>query len=248
MIAESLPFDAAAVIAAEGARLSAAARATGLDAPVAHLPGWRVRHLVAHTTGVHRWATRVITERSMDVPGIEQAPLDGDGLLDHFDEGIPLLLAALAATDPDASVPNFHPGTPSTIRFWWRRQAHETGVHRWDAEAAAPDATHAPMDDALALDGIDELLTGFATRGSGHGLARAVTVAAGGRAWRMTPSADKPGRLTAERLAAMPADADIAGPPTDVVLALWKRLPSDHPTLHFGGVDATAFLAGRLTP
>ena len=248
MVADSLPFNAASVIAAEGARLSATARASGLDAPIAHLPRWRVGDLVAHTAGVHRWATRVITERSMDVPGIEKAPLDGDGLLDHFDEGIPLLLAALAATEPDALVPNFHPGTPSTIRFWWRRQAHETTVHRWDAEAAAPDATHVPMDDALALDGIDELLTGFATRGSGHGLERAVTIASGGRAWRMAPSADKPGRLTAERLAATPDDADIAGPPADVVLALWKRLPSDHPTLHVVGVDAAAFLAGPLTP
>ena len=248
MVADPLPFDAAAVIAAEGARLSSAARATGLDAPIAHLPRWRVRDLVAHTAGVHRWATSVITERSMDVPGIKKAPLEGDDLLDYFDEGIPRLLAALASTDPDVLVPNFHPGTPSTIRFWWRRQAHETTVHRWDAEAAATDAVHAPIDDALALDGIDELLTGFATRGSGHGLACAVTVASGGRAWRMAPSVDKPGRLTADRVAAAPDDADIIGPPTELLLALWKRLSADHPTLRIVGADAAALFAGPLTP
>jgi uncharacterized protein (TIGR03083 family) len=244
-----LPFDARAVLAAEGRMLSAAARAAGLDTPVAHLPGWTVRDVVAHTTGVHRWAVRVLEAGSMDVPGIAAPDLGGDDLLAHYDDGVALLIGALDAADADKPVPNFHPGTPTTVRFWWRRQAHETTIHRWDVEAAVgASAAHAPIDEAVALDGIDELLTGFAVRGKGHELAGAVVVGAGARAWRMAPSVDKPGRLTAERLDPPPPVSDVSGPPADVLLALWKRLGPAHPTLRRAGADADAFLQGPLTP
>jgi uncharacterized protein (TIGR03083 family) len=45
---------------------------------------------------------------------------------------------------------------PATVGFWQRRQAHETAMHRIDAEAAAGDVH--PIDAELAADGIDEWL------------------------------------------------------------------------------------------
>ena len=47
--------------------------------------------------------------------------------------------------------------------FWARRQAHETAVHRADAELARAGAV-TPFEPAFAADGIDELLFGFLAR------------------------------------------------------------------------------------
>src|SRR5262249_9741619 len=51
---------------------------------------------------------------------------------------------------------------PAPARFWHRRAAQETAVHRFDAQFAAGDAK--PIDADLALDGIDEHL-GFVAFG-----------------------------------------------------------------------------------
>lgn len=48
------------------------------------------------------------------------------------------------------------------LHFWARRQAHETSIHRADADAAAGRASD--FDAQTAVDGIDELLTGFVPR------------------------------------------------------------------------------------
>ena len=46
---------------------------------------------------------------------------------------------------------------PHTVGFWQRRQAHETAMHRVDAQLAAGEV--ATIDGALAADGIDEWFT-----------------------------------------------------------------------------------------
>src|SRR6266487_2274330 len=79
-----------------------------------------------------------------------------------------------------------------------RRAAHETAIHRVDAERACP-APVCPIDQDQALDGIDEVLTVFLSQGSrSPGLAAAlpgrirppVLVAAAGQGWlvRITPA------------------------------------------------------------
>jgi uncharacterized protein (TIGR03083 family) len=62
------------------------------------------------------------------------------------------VVAALEAADPDADVWTF--GLPRTVRFWLRRQAHETTLHAWDAGTASGAAL--PIDAELAADGVDE--------------------------------------------------------------------------------------------
>ena len=68
-------------------------------------------------------------------------------------EGGEALVEALASVDLDA--PTWHPFPVAQVgRVWPRRQAHETVVHRWDAEAAV--GPPSPIDPELASDGIDE--------------------------------------------------------------------------------------------
>ncbi len=70
----------------------------------------------------------------------------------------------LAEADPDLDCFSFLPG-PRGTRFWARRQAHETAIHRVDAQSV-----HRAGSDIIATtpefaaDGIDELLYGFFAR------------------------------------------------------------------------------------
>lgn len=151
---------------ADGRRLADAAAAAGLDTAVPSCPEWVVRDLVRHIGGVHRWAARHVRERAEQI--IEEDlsgpwPAD-DALVDWFREGHAALVDTLRTADPDVVCATFLPA-PSPLAFWSRRQAHETAIHRVDAELAADAVT--PFPPAFAADGIDELLTGFVSRPRG---------------------------------------------------------------------------------
>ncbi len=81
----------------------------------------------------------------------------------------PRLEAALTSAAPDVAAPVFLRDAPPPRAFWARRQAHETTIHAVDALAAElgrfPTAAETGIGPELALDGVDELLTGFVTRG-----------------------------------------------------------------------------------
>ena len=157
----------------DGAALADAAALAGLTAPVPTCPGWQVRDLIRHVTYVHRWATRHITERLATIAEqdpeayiLAGGPPDRE-LLSYYRQGHAALLAALRTADPDLACATFM-AAPTPLVFWARRQAHETAVHRYDAQsAAAPSGPPDPLTafgTAFAADGIDELIMGFAAR------------------------------------------------------------------------------------
>ncbi|MFD9645724.1 maleylpyruvate isomerase N-terminal domain-containing protein [Streptomyces sp. NPDC059082] len=121
---------------AAGRGLADAAAQAGPDAEVPTCPGWRVRDLLRHTAMVHRWATTLVAEaRTSYHPGDGETTLDGEELLAHFREGHARLVATLRAAPESLECWTFLPA-PSPLAFWARRQAHETTVHRADAESA----------------------------------------------------------------------------------------------------------------
>lgn len=157
-----------AALESEGTLLADVAETCGTAAPVPTCPDWRVRDLVKHLGYVHRWAARHVAEASAEL--LEQqresdvlasGPSD-DQLFAWFREGHGRLVATLRGADPDVRCFSFLPA-PTPLAFWCRRQAHETAVHRADAEAAAGRASHFGAD--FAADGIDELVMGFAPTG-----------------------------------------------------------------------------------
>ena len=125
----------------DGERLALAAERTGLDAHVPTCPDWLMRDLVVHLGGVHRWATFILESGRAERPGREDAaalfvtPGDGE-LLDWYRSGHEALLKAIAGGSPQATTWTFF-DAPSPLAFWARRQAHETAVHRVDAERVA---------------------------------------------------------------------------------------------------------------
>ncbi|MGW2254184.1 maleylpyruvate isomerase family mycothiol-dependent enzyme [Kitasatospora sp. NPDC001660] len=218
----------------EGALLADAAARADLTAPVPTCPDWQVADLLRHIGLVHRWAAahpaRGLRE-PLDLDGggepVGPAP-SGAALLDWYREGHAALVDTLVAAPADVDCWSFLPA-PSPLAFWARRQAHETAIHRFDADAAA--GTDGPRaDTALALDGVDELLRGFLVRPRSRLRSekpRTVLVRAtdGPGTWRVTISQEPPAVTTDE-----PAEADltITGPAHELYLLLWNRLPAEH--------------------
>jgi uncharacterized protein (TIGR03083 family) len=149
-----------------GELLAAAVERVDPDDPVPSCPDWTVRELAHHTGGVHRWATVHVAEARTELLDIGLEELaggwpDDPSLSTWLREGVTNLTDALVAAPPDLDCVTFLPAT-SPRDFWARRQAHETTVHRVDAEQAGDAVT--PIDPGLAADGIGELLFGFASR------------------------------------------------------------------------------------
>lgn len=216
--------------------------AAALDAQVPGCPGWDLKALVHHVGNVHRWVRGAIVEGHPDTPE-EPAPADRAELLAWYDEGVTGLLRLLAGTDPDAACWSFGP-KPRTVRFWFRRQAHENAIHAWDAQAAR--GAVLPVDPALAADGIDEVVRMFFPR---QVRLRRIAPLDSSLAVRTTDglrwvlAGDGTEDLTL-------ADAEVSGPAEALYLLLWRRIDLTDPRLVLDGdpAAAEAVLATAIVP
>ena len=211
----------------DGRLLADAAERGGLAAPVPSCPPWRIRDLLRHLRYVHWWAgTHVRQASSQVITGPSEAELLGGGppdaqLLDAYRAGHGALVETLRDADPAISCATFLP-TPSPLAFWARRQAHETAIHRADAELAAGAVT--PFDPEFAADGVDELVTGFAPRERLSARPQATRTlllhaADTGDDWHLVIG---PGGVGAGR-GRHEADAVLSAPAQGLYLLLWNR-------------------------
>jgi uncharacterized protein (TIGR03083 family) len=225
-----------AAVDREGTLLAAAARRAGTDAAVPSCPAWHVRDLLRHIGHVHRWAAGYVLEgRAQQLPGepsedevLSSGPPDAE-LAGWFADGHVRLVTALTAADPDLACWTFL-DAPSPLAFWARRQAHETAIHRVDAELAAGAAV-TPVDAAFASDGVDELIIAMFGRDA-HQLSAAQQ--AGGRqtvqvladdtgdAWRVELTADGTLAASVQRGRAA-SDCTLTGPADGLYRLLWNR-------------------------
>jgi uncharacterized protein (TIGR03083 family) len=212
----------------QGEELAAAADLAGLDAPVPPCAPWRVKDLLRHTGFIHRWAAGHIVapaEQVREGPTEEEILASGAPdaeLLAWFRDGHAALVQALASADPGLRTATFMTA-PSPVAFWARRQAHETAIHRADADSAAGAQPSYPAQ--FAADGIDELIMGFGRRRkyrpdpAGRTGTLGVIATDTGDGWhvRMEDGRVQPDR---ERVA---ADCEVSGPASGVYLFLWNR-------------------------
>jgi uncharacterized protein (TIGR03083 family) len=215
----------------DGALLADAAAIAGLDARVPTCPEWAVRDLVRHQGDVHRWAAANLRRGTAEPMSDEESgaclltwPDDDATLLDWFREGHAALVETLESADEDTVAFTFLPA-PNARAFWARRQAHETAIHRADAESAGGSIT--PYDSLFAADGIDELVHGFASR---QGRVTAdppktlrIDGADSSRMWQLTIGPDG---LTVDDEVGE-ADCWVHGPTSDLYLLLWNRRTTD---------------------
>ncbi len=215
-----------AALTAEGAMLATAADRVDHAAPVPGCPSWQVGDVVRHTGLVHRWAAAAVRDGGRDhsrYPDDDGAGLAGADLVEWFRAGHDALVRTLSTADPDVVAFTFLPA-PSPLAFWARRQTHETGIHRADVESGGGSIT--PFAAAEAVDGIDELVGGFAARRSKDGaptrtLGVLPTDADGG--W-LVRAGSEPVR---DATAAAGADCVLRGTASDLHLLLWNRPTSD---------------------
>jgi uncharacterized protein (TIGR03083 family) len=207
------------VLRREGDALLAAA-ATAPAADVRGCPEWDMSDLLWHVAWVHNFWATVVGQRLTDPSSYVQPPRpDASALLSFAREQLDFAQRALTEPDPDTEVWTW---TSDHSAAWiTRRMAHETAVHRWDAEDAA--GLDARIDPALASDGVDEFLSFFlfdkpVDGGSVH-----------------LHATDTPGEWLVRFGAGAPVvtrehakgDAALRGPASDLILALWKRVPLD---------------------
>ncbi len=226
----SLEFqDHASVIREAGSRLAELAEAAGEEAKVPTCPAWNVRALLAHQTMVHRWATAHVTGTDPTaLPSETNIRRSVADLHDYYAEGLGRLLEALDEALADLNAMIFLNDAPPAREFWARRQAHETTVHMVDALAAAlgrvPTTEEAAIGRDLALDGIDELLAGFFTRGrtrlfEGESFTMLVTPDDSDRRWHIQVAET----LTISAEPTRSPRLSISGRAATVYLGLWNR-------------------------
>jgi uncharacterized protein (TIGR03083 family) len=218
--------------------LRTAVISAGPSAPVNTCPKWTVQDLVAHLASIHSWVPQVLGLGPDDKrPPFPTPPEDFAELLDWWDTGRARLLASLAG-DPATPAWSFVPGG-GTVGWWARRQAHETAIHRLDAEHAAHETVPTLLyNSELAADGIDEVLTTMSVFRAQQKRPEVtvegtllVHAADAGKAWLVRAHG---GQVEAGPVedAATDADASLVGTADAVYRAAWKR-------------PSTAILSGR---
>jgi len=178
-----------------------------------------VRRLVSHLSRIHRSALIGVVAGTVEPPALAARPPEDGRLLAWYADGLAQLLAVLADAEP--YLPD----------FWPRRLAHETTIHRFDAELAAHGKAGG-FDAALAADGVGEVVERMLELRAGD---EPLASARGDVQVECTDTGDRwlvvlePGRVRAERDArpGRRVDARIAGPAADLYLVLWGRLALD---------------------
>ncbi|CUR58666.1 conserved hypothetical protein [metagenome] len=206
----------------------------GLDAPVPTAPEWTVRQLLAHQGMVHRWAAAVVRGERIDPGAIEREGRSAPDPVDWLRDGAIEVVKAITDAPDDLDVLIFLKDAPPAKEFWARRQCHETTMHAVDALAAVlgryPKASETTISTQVALDGIDELLTGFITRErsrlrSDVPMTIAVRPTDADRCWSVRVS-QEPAVTTSSPSVVEPVEAPdirLEGTAVQLYLSLWNR-------------------------
>jgi uncharacterized protein (TIGR03083 family) len=217
--------------------------------PIPTCPEWTLRQLVTHVGRAHRWAAEITRTRSDAFIPFRAVP---DGKLPDDRADQPAWLRAGAARIVDAVreaggdvVWSFTGPVPAG--FWLRRMAHETLVHRADAQLAAGAEPEPVIAAEVAADAIDEWLM-LLSGGLGNADERAKALPAGvvlhihatddelgGRGeWMIRREA---GGLTVEPGHGK-GDAALTGPAASLLLVLMRRRPVSDPAVTVYGDSA----------
>ncbi|MFT3854084.1 MAG: maleylpyruvate isomerase family mycothiol-dependent enzyme [Ilumatobacteraceae bacterium] len=210
-----------------------------LGRPVVTCPGWTVRQLARHVGGGHRWVEEIVRTRAAapiaddGVRDVASYPDDGAATIAAWlRDGAALLAATLRDGGPGLDVWTPVPGCDGD--FWPRRLAHETLVHRADAELAL-DRTFTTEPD-LAADAIDEWMELASLPTMLEVKPEQRELIGPGRTIHLHAT-DAPAGLDAEWVVDLTGDVIVwrpsheksavawRGPLTDLLLGLYRRVP-----------------------
>jgi uncharacterized protein (TIGR03083 family) len=213
-----------------------------IEAPVPTCPGWRVRDLVAHVAQVYEHKIECTRLGKAPDPWPPEWP-GAEDPVPWFRDAHARLLTMFGENDATSPSTTWWP-PDQTVGFWARRMAHETAVHRVDAEVAGGKAT--PIDAALATDGVDEILHimlagDWSEDADDEMTGQRVVIETGDRAWQVVVEREAMTVSDGDG----PAEATLSGQPSDVLLWLWGREPDDRVEMS-GDQNAHRLMRTRL--
>jgi uncharacterized protein (TIGR03083 family) len=136
------------------------------DAPVdvPSCPGWTTKDLAKHMAHVYLGQAFVVETARQAENKEHLAPYPRtEDYLEFMGWGFEAITKALDINRPERPTWSWHHSDQS-VDFWFRRMAHETVIHRIDAEQAVGKVSK--IDESLALDGVDEVLDFLPLTGS----------------------------------------------------------------------------------
>jgi uncharacterized protein (TIGR03083 family) len=215
-------------------------------------PEWTLRQLATHVGRAHRWSAEIVSTRSAEFIPFRQVPdgrIPDDPALHApwLRAGAELLIKSVRQAGGD---PVWTFDGPQPASFWARRMAHETAVHRADAQITA--GREPEFDADVAADGIDEWL-GFMS-GATDSASRVAALPDGAVLHVHVTDDGVDGewlvRREANSVSVEPGHGKgnvvVRGPAGRVLLVLLRRLPPDDPQVEVLGDAAllTGWLAG----
>lgn len=201
-----------------------------------------MRDLVSHVAEVYEHKIACTELGRAPDPWPPEWPSDRDPI-EWFGDAHGRLLQMFEVNGPTTPSATWWP-PDQTVGFWARRMAHETAVHRTDAELAPGAPT--PVNAQLAVDGVDEILVimlagDWSDEPDDAATGQRVAISTGERTWTVTLERESVS-ITEDDGA---GDATLEGDPSDVLLWLWGRSP-DERVMRAGDGDALRLLRSRL--
>ena len=197
-------------IADESEAFAATITPDALDAHVPGCPEWSLRDLAWRLGRVQRfWAGGVRVGRDVEPGEFDETtpgPRDASELAAWMRASTSDMLDALRTTPPETPVWTWWKGD-RTVGAIARHQVQEAAVHRWDAQSAV--GTPAPLEAAIADDGVGEFLTVH-------------------REWRGTAPVEFRATDTGSSFSAgEPPTVTVRATASDLVLLLHRRITTD---------------------
>ncbi len=183
---------------------------------------WTAEKLGRHVAGLWAWVAACVEQAPEPVdPASLPVPPKGEALEPFATGALDSVLEVLDGADPEGLVHTW--AGPRPAAWWMRRLAHETSVHRVDAEQAVR-GTDSGVVAEMAVDGIDEVLATYAPLAYQPGVPATVHLHAtdADGEWLI-----ELGDELAVRHEHAKGDVAARGPAGDLFLVLWHRRPTD---------------------
>ncbi len=224
--------------------LAAAIPKAPVDVP--SCPGWTTNDLAKHMAHVYLGQAFVVETGSQaeNKEHLASYPRTED-FMEFMSWGFDAITKALDIDRPERPTWSWH-HSDHTVDFWFRRMAHETVIHRIDAEQAV--GTVSKIDDALALDGVDEVLDFLPLLGSwpeapnvDFGIVSIVASTEDEtKVWDLNFT-DKAATVSAADQVNTSARLVISGDAEAMDLYLWGRIDSSDPRISLTGEGEETF-------
>ena len=224
--------------------LAAAIPETPVEVP--SCPGWTTNDLAKHMAHVYLGQAHVVETGSQAENKEHLAPYPRtDDAMEFMTWGFEAITKALDINRPERPTWSWH-HSDHTVDFWFRRMAHETVIHRIDTEQAV--GTVSKIDEAFALDGVDEVLDFLPLLGSwpevpniDFGIVSIVAkTKSGSQVWDLQFT-DKAATVSAAEKPNSAAGLVISGDAEAMDLYLWGRIDSSDPRISITGEGEETF-------